>query len=106
MHFDHSLAEQKAKLGTINAAFPSHNNLNTNREMEVTVGSDRFTEQRLFSTQSVLRFYFCCLWQLQLSQVVQIRSVQSNIEIEREMFQLHEGFLEASINLLIENHNI
>ena len=39
---------QKAKLGIINTAIPPHNNLNTDQEMEVTVSSDRFTEQRLF----------------------------------------------------------
>lgn len=49
----HNLVEQKARLETINTAFPSQNNLNTNQEMEVTVGSDRFTEHRLFSTRLV-----------------------------------------------------
>lgn len=64
----HSLTERKSKPQSIEAAFSSHNNLDTDWEMEVTTGSDRFTEQHHFSTQSSLKVNVYHFWQLFLLQ--------------------------------------
>lgn len=64
VHPQRSLTELKSKPQSIDAALSSHNNLDTDWEMEVTMGSDRFTEQHHFSTQSGLKVDFYHLGQL------------------------------------------